>query len=486
MSSVPTHDHWIRGRSVGPRDGARIPRYSPADGRLIANAAAGTAQDVKEAVTAARDAFERGPWTSFSGAVRGERLGQLADLMQRNLEALARIEAEEAGKPITAARVEMGVAIGLTRYAASLAWNITGRLLTQGGPGKFGLVIREPRGVAGLIVAWNYPALCLMQKLPYALAAGCAVVIKPSELTAGSTLMIARMASEVGIPDGQINVVIGTGEVVGEALTSDFAVDMISFTGSSRVGRQVAAKCAAGGKHCSLELGGKGANIIFADADIDAAVEATYLGFTYNKGEECCSSARILVERAVAPRVTEALVARCRKARIGMPLDDQTDVGPMIHAQHMARVLDYIAKATAEGGRLITGGAQLREGDLARGCFLPPTILDQVTSTMTVFREEIFGPVACIVGFDSVDEAIQLANDTEYGLANGVWTSKIDTALAIVARLRSGMVYVNPYFESLPQLPLGGLKASGTGHENGPEGLQEFLQTRSAFIRSRS
>jgi len=486
MSSVPTHDHWIRGRSVGPRDRARIPRYSPADGRLIANAAAGTAQDVKEAVTAARDAFERGPWTSLSGAERGERLGRLADLMQRNLEALARIEAEEAGKPITAARMEMGVAIGLTRYAASLAWNITGRLLTQGGPGRFGLVIREARGVAGLIVAWNYPALCLMQKLPYALAAGCAVVIKPSELTAGTTLMIARMASEVGIPDGQVNVVIGTGEVVGEALTSDSAVDMISFTGSSRVGKQVAAKCAASGKHCSLELGGKGANIIFADADIDAAVEATYLGFTYNKGEECCSSARILVERAIAPQVTEALVARCRKARIGMPLDDQTDVGPMIHAQHMARVLDYIAKAKAEGGRLITGGAQLREGDLARGCFLPPTIFDQVTPRMTVFREEIFGPVACIVGFDSVDEAIQLANDTEYGLANGVWTSKIDTALAVVARLRSGMVYVNTYFESLPQLPLGGLKASGTGHENGPEGLQEFLQTRSAFIRSRS
>jgi len=483
---VSIHDHWINSKSVAPKDGARIARYSPADGRLIANSAAGTAQDVRQAVAVARNAFERGPWTSMSGAERGERLVRLADLMQRNLEALATVEAEEAGKPIVAARMEMGIAITLTRYAASLAWNIAGRLLTQGGPGKLGLVIQEPRGVAGLIVAWNYPVLCLMQKLPYALAAGCAVVIKPSELTAGTTLMIARMASEVGIPEGQINVVIGTGEVVGEALTSDPGVDMISFTGSSRVGKRVAAKCAAAGKHCSLELGGKGANIIFADADIDGAVEATYLGFTFNKGEECCSSARILVERTVAPIVTEKLVARCRKARIGMPLDEHTDFGPMIHAQHMARVLEYIAKAKAEGAHLITGGAQLRDGSLAGGSFLPPTLFDLVTPGMTVFREEIFGPVACIVPFDSTEEAIRLANDTEYGLANGVWTSNIDKALAVVSRLRSGMVYVNTYFETLPQLPLGGLKASGTGHENGPEGLQEFLQTRSAFIRSKT
>jgi betaine-aldehyde dehydrogenase len=486
MDSAADHDHWINAKSVRPRNGARISRYSPADGRLIANAAAGTAEDVREAARAARDAFDRGPWTSYSGAERGERLGRLADLMQRDREGLARVEAEEAGKPIVAARMEIGVAIGLTRYAASLAWNISGRLITQGGPGRFGLVIQEPRGVAGLIVAWNYPALCLMQKLPYALAAGCAVVIKPSELTAGTTLMIARLASEAGVPDGQINVVIGTGEVVGEALTSDTDIAMISFTGSTRIGRRVAAKCATGGKHCSVELGGKGANIIFADADIDAAVEATYLGFTFNKGEECCSSARILVEREIAPLVTEKLIARSRKARIGMPLDETTDMGPMIHAQHLARVLDYIAKAKLEGGHLLTGGEQLREGDLAMGCFLPPTLFDHVTPAMTIFREEIFGPVACIVTFDSIDDALRLANDTEYGLANGVWTRNIDRALTVVARLRSGMVYVNTYFETLPQLPLGGLKASGAGHENGPEGLGEFLQTRSAFIRSQT
>jgi betaine-aldehyde dehydrogenase len=277
--------------------------------------------------------------------------------------------------------------------------------------------------------------------------------------------------------------VIGTGAVVGEAMTSHPDIDMISFTGSSRVGRQVAAKCAMQGKHCSLELGGKGANIIFADADIDAAVEATYQGFTFNKGEECCSSARVLVERSVADTFTEKLVARCGKAKLGMPLDEATDMGPMIHEQQMQRVLGYIARGKAEGARLLTGGERRRVDGLGKGYFLPPTLFDRVSTDMTLFREEIFGPVACIVPFDSLEAAVQLANDTEYGLANGVWTTNIDKALTVMRRLRSGMVYVNTYFESLPQLPLGGMKASGSGHENGPEGLREFLQTRSAFIK---
>jgi betaine-aldehyde dehydrogenase len=477
------HDHWIDSRPVGPKNGARIPRYSPADGRLIAAAAAGTADDVQAAVSAARAAFDTGAWTRMSGAARAATLGRLADLMARDCEALSRLEAEEAGKPIVAARMEIGVAITLTRYAASLGWGLSGRLISEAGPDKLGFVIHQPRGVAGLIVAWNYPALCLMQKLPYALAAGCSVVVKPSEFTAGTTLMIARLATDAGVPAGQINVVIGTGDVVGEAMTSHPDIDMISFTGSSAVGRRVGAKCAEHAKHCSLELGGKGANIIFADAELDAAVEATYQGFTFNKGEECCSSARILVEASIVERFTEKLVSRCGKAKIGMPLDESTDLGPMIHRQHMDRVLDYIAKGKAQGARLLTGGERVKGKGLDEGCFVPPTLFDRVSPEMAIFREEIFGPVACIMPFLTLDDAVNLANDTDYGLANGVWTVNIDKALTVMRRLRSGMVYVNTYFESLPQLPLGGMKASGTGHENGPEGLQEFLQTRSAFIK---
>jgi acyl-CoA reductase-like NAD-dependent aldehyde dehydrogenase len=450
---------------------------------LIAAAAAGTADDVDEAVAAARAAFDRGPWTTLSGAGRAEVLARLADLMQRDSELLARCEAEEAGKPITATRTEIGMCTTLTRYAASLAWGLSGRLISEAGSDKLGLVIQQPHGVAGLIVAWNYPALCLMQKLPYALAAGCAVVIKPSEFTAGTTVMIARLATEAGVPPGQLNIVIGTGEVVGEAITSHPGIDMVSFTGSSKVGRRVAARCAENGKHCTLELGGKGANIIFGDANIERAVEATYQGFTFNKGEECCSSARILVEQSIAPSFTEKLVARCGRARLGMPLDEGTDMGPLIHQQHMDRVLGYIEKGRDEGARVLTGGQRATAPGLERGLFLGPTLFDRVNRKMTIFREEIFGPVACILPFNSLDEAVDLANDTEYGLANGVWTADIDKALTVMRRLRSGMVYVNTYFESLPQLPLGGMKASGTGHENGPEGLQEFLQTRSAFIK---
>lgn len=477
------HNHWIDGMEVAPKDGARLERYSPADGRPIAAVALGTVDDIDAAVTAARRAFDTGTWARMTGNSRGEVLVRLADLMQANLKTLARLEAEEAGKPIKAARMEIGVSIGLTRYAASLAWNITGRLMSDAGPEKLGFVMQQPRGVAGLIVAWNYPVLCLMQKLPYALAAGCSVVIKPSEFTAGTTLMIARLAAEAGVPAGQMNVVIGTGDVVGEAMTSHPDIDMISFTGSSKVGKRVATKCAESFKVCSLELGGKGSNIIFADADLDLAVEATYQGFTFNKGEECCSCARILVEEPIARIFTERLVARCAQAKLGAPLDEGTDVGPMIHPQQMDRVLGYIAKGKAEGARLLVGGARATGNGLDNGCFVPPTLFADVKTDMTIFQEEIFGPVACIMSFTSVDEAITIANDTEYGLANGVWTSNIDKAMAVMRRLRCGMVYVNTYFETLTQLPLGGMKQSGKGHENGIEGLQEFLETRSAFVK---
>ena len=396
------------------------------------------------------------------------------------------LEAEEAGKPIAAARAEVEYGIDLTRYAAAQAWDLSGRLLSDSGSDGLGLVLNQPRGVAGLIVPWNYPVVCLMQKLPNALAAGCAMVVKPSELTAGTTLAIARLAEEAGVPAGQVNVVIGTGDVVGEALTSHPDVDMISFTGSSRVGRIIARKCAEALKHCSLELGGKGANIVFADCDLDAAVEGAFLGFTINKGEECCAGGRILVERSIEKEFTDHLTARCESARVGRPMDEETEIGPLIHEQHLDRVMGYIAKGRDEGACLLTGGERATGENLDNGWFVPPTLFAGVTPEMTIFREEIFGPVACIVTFDSFNEAVELANDTSYGLANGVWTSNLDKAIAVTRRVRSGMVYVNTYLETIPQLPFGGMKESGIGRENGAEGLQEFLETRAAYIRLKS
>ena len=353
---MKVHDHWIGGSPVPPAHDARIERFSPTDGTPIAVAAQGTADDVDAAVAAARKAFDAAPWAQIAGQDRAKVLNRLADLMAGRHEEIAMLEAEESGKPIAAARAEVEYGIDLTRYAAAQAWDLSGRLFSDSGPDGLGLVLNQPRGVVSLIVPWNYPVVCLMQKLPNALAAGCAMVVKPSELTAGTTLAIARLAEEAGVPAGQINVVIGTGDVVGEALTSHPDVDMISFTGSSRVGRIIARKCAEALKHCSLELGGKGANIVFADCDLDAAVEGAFLGFTINKGEECCAGGRILVERSIEKEFTDRLIARCESTRVGRPMDEETEIGPLIHEQHLDRVMGYIAKGRDEGACLLTGG----------------------------------------------------------------------------------------------------------------------------------
>ena len=478
------HDHWIAGQSRAPNTGKRYDRRSPADGRPIASVALASAEDVDAAVKAARTAFDSGTWSQMPGAARGLVLSKLAGLMQANIDELARTEAEESGKPMAAARAEIAFAIDLTHFAASLASNLAGRLMTDSGSDKLGLVIHQPRGVVALILPWNYPAVCLMQKMPFALAAGCSIVVKPSEMTPGTALAIARLAEEAGVPSGQINIVIGTGDEAGDAITSHPGVDMVSFTGSSRVGKMIAAKCGERFKHYSLELGGKGANIIFADADLDAAVEGAFQGFTINKGEECCAGGRILVEASIEREFTERLIARCRKATLGGP-SDEAEIGPLVSEAQLARVEGYIARGKADGARLLIGGERLKEGAYAKGYFVPPTLFADVRTDMAIFREEIFGPVGCILTFETLEEAVRLANDTSYGLANGVWTSNLDKAVAMSRRLKCGMLYVNTYLELIPELPFGGMKESGRGRENGVEGVMEFMETRSVLIRNK-
>ncbi|MCA1494743.1 aldehyde dehydrogenase [Ensifer sp. NBAIM29] len=458
-------------------------RFSPSDGRELASVAMGDAADVDLAVHSARRAFDSGQWHNLTGLQRGAAIKRLADIIEVRLDEISRVEAEEGGKPITAARSEVQYAIDVFRYAASLAGNISGRLIADTGPDGMGLVLHQPRGVVGLIVPWNYAVTCLVHKLAYALAAGCSTVIKPSEFTPGSTLLIARYAQEAGIPDGQINVVIGEGNSVGEALTSHPLVDMISFTGSTRVGSAIASKCGASLKHCSLELGGKSANIVFDDADLDAAVEGVFIGFTTNGGQECCAGSRILLQNSIADQFVEKLRKRCAETKIGPSLDVGTELGPLIHEQQLKIVTDYIAKGVAEGASLVAGGLRATAGQLEQGLFVEPTLFTDVTPDMSIYREEIFGPVACVLRFEDYDEAIALANDTRYGLANGVWTSNIDKAMAAVRALRSGIIWVNAYLQIVPQLPIGGMKDSGTGRESGLEGLHEFLETKAAFVK---
>ncbi|TIL83174.1 MAG: aldehyde dehydrogenase family protein [Mesorhizobium sp.] len=476
------YENWIDG--AWAKTDRKVERKSPAHGELLARFAQSDENAVNAAIEAARRAFDdRSIWSAIPGAERAKSLGRWVDLLIREIDRLALIEAEEVGKPIRFAKAEVEWSIELARYAAALAWQIPGDLVSNIGDANLGLVTREPRGVIGMITPWNFPLVTLFQKLPFALAAGCTVVIKPSELTSGSTLEIARLAKEAGIPDGVINVVTGSGRTVGEMLTGHRKVDMISFTGSTAVGIRIAQRAAEQVKRVGLELGGKAANIVFADADLDAALDGILLGYVLNQGEECVQGTRLLVEDSVADTFLEKLVERSKKIRLGLPADEKADVGSLIHEKHMEQVLSYIQSGIDEGATLLLGGNRVTENGLGKGFYVAPTIFSDVTPDMTIFREEIFGPVLAVTRFTSVDQAIALANDTNYGLGNGVWTKDIDKAIQVSRELRSGTVYVNTFLETAVQLPFGGFKESGIGRENGLDGLLEFTEVKSTFIK---
>ncbi|MBL4929439.1 aldehyde dehydrogenase family protein [Fuscibacter oryzae] len=477
------HDPWIDGQTADAVGLERIIRTAPADGTVIASVAASTPATVDAAVAAARRSFASGGWADMAGSERAKVLSRFADLMERDLEALSRLEAVEAGKPIRSARGETSWGVELVRYAASLAWNLSGKIFADNGPNSMGMVIHRPRGVVGLILPWNFPIVCLLQKLPYALAAGCSVVIKPAELTSGTTLMLARLLKEAGLPDGVMNVVTGQGSVAGEALSTHMDVDMMSFTGSTAIGRRIAGHSAQNLRPVALELGGKGANIVFADADLDSAVEGAVAGFTINKGEECCAGSRILVEASIAAEFSERVAHRAAQIRVGAPLDDDTEMGPLISDTQLKRVMAYIDSGKNEGAKLLTGGIRLTGETYAKGQYVAPTVFADVTPGMRIVREEIFGPVTTIIPFETVGDAIRIANSTTYGLANGLWTRDLNKAMQVIRALESGTIYVNTFLETMPQLPFGGLKDSGLGKENGIEGLMEFIDTKAAFIR---
>jgi acyl-CoA reductase-like NAD-dependent aldehyde dehydrogenase len=460
-----------------------IERYAPATGALAARIAAGGAAEVDAAVAAARAAFERGEWPRSAGFHRAAVLHRLAELVEANAGSLARLDAEEAGKPVRLAEGDLAGAVMLIRYAAGLAIQMHGSTYTNHDPDFTGLVLREPAGVAGLITPWNFPALILCQKLPFALAAGCTVVVKPSELTSGSTLEIARLALEAGLPDGVLNVVTGDGRA-GQALAEHHGVDVLSFTGSTRTGRRVVAASAGNLKRLSLELGGKAAAIVLADADLDAAAAGVTFGGFFNNGQCCVAQARLLVQESIADDFVAELRSRTRRLRVGQPLDRITDVGPLIHAGHLESVLGHIGTGREQGARVVLGGARAAVGELAAGCYLEPTILDAVTPAMAAFQEEIFGPVLTVSRFRDLDEAVTLANGVAYGLANSVWTKDIDTVLPLAKRLRSGTVYVNTAIDAPPTMPFGGYKASGVGREMGQAGFEEFTELKSVNIRT--
>ncbi|GGO93101.1 aldehyde dehydrogenase family protein [Wenjunlia tyrosinilytica] len=481
--AVRTYGVFIDGEETQPT-AELMARENPGTQKVVARFTRGDASEAQAAVTSARRAFDKGDWPSRSGAERAAVLRALASLMRRDQEPLAGIDAEESGKPIRLARGDVAAGIALTEYAAALAMTSHGEVHTHLGPDFTGLVTREPCGVVAMITPWNFPLLLLMQKLPFALAAGCTAVCKPSELTSGSTLEIAKLATEAGLPDGVFNVVTGPGATVGNHLARSSDVDLLSFTGSTAVGRSVVEASSGNVKRLSLELGGKAASIVFPDADLEDAVDGVLFAVLFNQGECCVSGARLLVHQDVADRFVAALVDRVSRLRVGAPLDEDADIGAMIHSAHLDKVLEYIGGAEAEGARVVAGGTRLTSGAFAAGHFMAPTIIDQVSPTSRLFNEEVFGPVLAISRFRTEEEAVELANSVEYGLANSVWSKNIDTALSLGRRLRSGTVWVNTTIDGAPQLPCGGVKNSGYGREMGQAGFEEFTELKTIQIRS--
>ncbi|ORA39171.1 aldehyde dehydrogenase family protein [Mycobacterium aquaticum] len=461
-----------------------VDRHSPATGRLVARYVAGTVEDARAAVEAARTAFDTGTWPHLSGQDRSRILNRLAALTRRDAEQLARIEAEETGKPLRLARGDVAASIGLTEYAAALALTMHGDVHTNLGPGFTGLVTREPAGVVGMITPWNFPLLLLMQKLPFALAAGCTAVAKPAEVTSGTTLEIARLTVEAGVPAGVFNVVTGRGSVVGQHLAESEHIDVLSFTGSTSVGQRIIQASGVNSKRLSMELGGKAATIVFPDADLTAAVDGVLFGVFFNQGECCVSGARLLVHQDIADEFLSAVVSRARELAVGHPLDEDSDIGALIHAEHLETVLNYVNIGRQHGARVLLGGARLDSPELRDGFFFAPTILDEVTPQNPAFQEEIFGPVLTVTRFGTTEEAIGLANSVEYGLANTVWSKNIDTALTVGRALHSGTVWINTTIDGAPQLPGGGVKNSGYGREMGQVGFDEFTEVKTIQIRT--
>ncbi|THF57073.1 aldehyde dehydrogenase family protein [Ollibium composti] len=470
---------FVDGQTIeaGPR--GHFERRSPGHDVPVTRMPKCTKADLDMAVAAARRAFEDGRWSRIPAVERADVLLRAAQILRRRTEEIAYWETLENGKPISQARAEVGGCAGMFEYAAGAARALHGDAFNNLGEGMFGVVTREPIGVVGLITPWNFPFLILCERVPYILAAGCTIVAKPSEVTSATTLLLAEVLAEAGLPAGCYNVVTGSGSTVGQAMTEHADIDMVSFTGSTAVGRRCVAAAAGNFKKLGLELGGKNPQIVFADADLEDAADGVAFGIGFNTGQCCVSGSRLIVERSVARDFEAMVAAKLAKAKVGDPLDPETQIGAITTTAQNDTILGYIANGKQEGARLVCGGDRL---DFGRGQYIAPTLFGDVTGTMAIAREEIFGPVLAVMPFDTMEEAIAIANDTVYGLAASVWTKNIDKALTVSRRVRAGRFWVNTTLAGGPELPIGGFKQSGWGREAGIYGVEEYTQVKSVHI----
>jgi betaine-aldehyde dehydrogenase len=473
------YGHYIDGAEVPSDSGRQIKRTSPANGELIASWPEGTAADVDRAVAAALEAFEDGRWSGLTGSQRADVLAAVSRKLKTDYKRLALIESLETGKALVQSNDELPWAGDLWDFAAGQARAVHGDTHSTLGDNRLALVLREPVGPVALIAPWNYPAVVLAQKLPYALAAGCTVVVKPSEFTSGTTLEIARLLEEAGLPKGVFNVVTGYGDPVGQRLAEHPDIRLISFTGSTVTARKIVQASAGNMKKVVLELGGKNPNIVFADANIDAAVDSAIKGFVYNSGAECCSGSRVVIHRSVEEEFISKMCDKLKTIKVGDPLDPSTKMGSIINQVQFEKILRYIEIGKTEA-TLAYGGNALKE---LPGLFIEPTVFKNVPENATIATDEIFGPVVSVIPFDTTAEAIRIANNTEYGLAASVWTGSLDTAIAMARRVRAGIVWLNTFLDLPAEVPVGGIRQSGYGRENGRTAVEEFTVVKTIVIQ---
>lgn len=452
-----------------------IERIAPSHGVGVSRFARGTQSDAIRAINAARKAFDDGRWPGMTAAQRSAILLKAADLIAARSEELAFLDAIEAGKPISQVRAELSGAVDIWRYAAALARDLHGESYNTLGDGTLGVVLREPIGVVSIITPWNFPFLIVSQKLPFALAAGCTTIVKPSELTSGSTVVLGEILQEAGVPAGVVNIVTGLGPEVGAVLASHPAVDMVSFTGSTGVGRLSMKSAADTLKKVSLELGGKNPQIVFPDADLDAFSDAAVFGAFFNAGECCNAGSRLILHKSIAQDVVKHIADLTKNVKVGDPLDPATQVGAIITPQHLEKITGYIDGASTSGARVVQGGTPL---DLGPGHFMAPTILDAVTPDMAVAREEVFGPVLSVLTFETAAEAIQIANSIDYGLSAAVWSRDFDTCLSVGRKVRAGTLWMNTFMDGASELPFGGYRQSGLGRELGRHSVEDYTETK--------
>ena len=472
----------VAGRSCESATGRWLTTTNPFDGRDWAEVPRCGPEDCAAAIEAAHAAFVKGPWPALSATARGKLLRRLGDLIARDAEKLAALETRDNGKLFAEMLGQLRYIPEWLNYYGGLADKIEGGVLPNDKPDVFIYTKREPLGVIVCITPWNSPLMLLTWKLAPALAAGNTVVIKPSEFTSCSTLALMDLVSEAGFPPGVINTVTGFGGEVGAALVEHPLVAKVAFTGGDATGAAVYAAAAKGIKHVTLELGGKSPNIIFADANLDHAVKGAISGIFAASGQTCIAGSRLLVQRSIYAEVSQRLVAFAAQAKLGNPMDPTTQVGPITTQPQRQKVLDYIETAKGEGARCLLGGGRPAAPDLAGGWFVEPTIFDNVSNDMCIAREEVFGPVLSIIPFEDDDHAAEIANDSIYGLAAGLWTTDIRRAVTMADRIRAGTVWVNTYRAVSFMAPFGGYKRSGIGRENGQSAIDEYLQTKSVWI----